>query len=230
MVTSWPITENVEPANWELTSGLDLNQYAADFYILYWLSLDGLDDGLFEENVGYLADEFSRYTDMACGGEFRHIGWCWNGRTKVQQEIIDGLIQPKRHGNPVDRKEFWSRWFWFRKAHGTAALEWIHDAFKGIRQKGYGGRNWAEITQMLILYEQLKLSPTAFVDFCFGLQHNNGSYFNKANYDLDGYRLRLSLTQARDSTLDRLVKSTSPHISDIFEKRKNESTIGYTKV
>jgi len=71
--TSEPEEKRIAATVWNIDTSLDLAKEAADFYLLYDLSLDGQDNGLFAEKVTFLCQQFSAYTDMALGGELRHL-------------------------------------------------------------------------------------------------------------------------------------------------------------
>jgi hypothetical protein len=59
--------------NWSLPDYLSLKNEAADFYILYAMKLDGVDEGRFDnECLPRLAKLFSSYADMVVGGELRY--------------------------------------------------------------------------------------------------------------------------------------------------------------
>lgn len=167
-----------------LQIGLELRPLAADFYLLYDLSLDGQDNGLFAPLLHELTYQFTTYTDMILGGELRYIVGHWNGTTKLDPRFIEHMCLPGqgKSDTRLERSTMWLKWHTFRAMYHTDALTIAYDTFNAFNSetsKGVGGPAWANIADILRRFERHELTPTMFVDFCWGLQHNGGTYFNK---------------------------------------------------
>jgi hypothetical protein len=126
-----------------------------------------------------LAEQFSRYTDMALGGELRHTRNSYGIPKPLKDALSDKTIIRSSSGG--SRAEAWEGWFWFRSRWGLLALRWARDMFNdnGKWSNGYGGEKWGTIANTLYLYESDEISAQTFIDTCWGLQHNGGLYFNK---------------------------------------------------
>ena len=162
---------------WELDSKLDLNTEIADFYLLYKASLEGKFEETFQAKLEILTEQFVAYTDMVIGGEIRHLSATKSLPKPLYEALAGGessTIIPKH-----SRHAAWMGWYQFRLKYGTIAIKWVEDGFKLFKGSSYGGPPWANIAKVLRLYEESQLTPLMFVDTCWGLQHNNGSYFNK---------------------------------------------------
>ncbi len=162
---------------WNVDDTLNLVTLAADFYLLYDLSLDERDEGRFAPLLAMLTEQFVHYTDMIIGGEVRHVRSCWNGTTKLPKELTAAFFGTKEES--ASRPIAWMKWKDFRAEHGVNALDMAITTFKSYRRDQFGGQRWANITETLWLYETGELTSLMFVDFCWGLQHNGGTYFNK---------------------------------------------------
>ncbi len=175
---------NVAPEEWGLPQGLNLVPLAADFYLLYELSLDGLDEGRFRAWMDENLPIFKNYTDMVIGGEIRHAPSHFLNKHKALPESpLRTLLEDELGG--IERTSAWEAWYEFRQEHGTKALEWITEVYNkwpSAVGQGYGGRAWASISDALWMLETGITSPVAFVDMCWGLQHNGGTYFNKLDW------------------------------------------------
>ena len=159
---------------WGLDTTLDLTRTAADFYLLYDLNLVDKDDGWFALLLSKLTSMFAQYTDMIIGGELRHL-------VRTRQPILREEFVMSGMSRPIA----WIKWRDFRKKYGVAALTMASRAFgKGTKQS-FGGAKWAHIARVLQMHETGVLTPLMFVDFCWGLQHNGGTYFNKVWVDND---------------------------------------------
>ena len=170
------------PSNWSLS------KQAADYYMLQLATI--VDEETYkpylDKKTEVLVDQFSRYTDMAVGGELRHT------RNFIDQDKINELQVPtplrealRDHTlasktSYVSRHSAWQGWYHFRRQWGTVAIKWAVDTYKlDGWNGGYGGAKWATIANTLYMYETGKITQNSFIDTCFGLEHNNGNYFNK---------------------------------------------------
>ena len=213
------------PSLWGLEA-LNLAQECADFYLLSdldaGLHLRGITDEEITETLElklkHLEFQFVRYSDMAVGGELRHA------RIRAHKSRIPiplrrfivsdsgvSRLSPARH-------EAWSEWFRIRQEYGTKALEWARDAFHAFRKdSSYGGPNWARIAENLLMYEKGEITPTAFIDTCWGLQHNSGSMFSKA---WSGNGLSAILDWGRASDMEKLKGYATPAVVGLWEKKQ----------
>jgi hypothetical protein len=173
------LVTDVRWGHWMLDQGMNLRRTAADFYLLYDLSLDELDSGRFQQMMDWILPQFRHYTDMAVGGELRHArgklqtGYKVGLAAPLKRALVDGTLPSQRHSA-------WRNWKWFRMTYGSVALAWAMYAFKGFKSSGFGGPRWANIARVLWMFETGKLTPISFIDTCWGLEHNGGAYFNKA--------------------------------------------------
>jgi hypothetical protein len=217
-----------QPKNdpWGLTQGLSLHVLAADIYLLdYMANFAGIEkvQPKFQTLLSHLEREFSAYTDMAVGGELRHA-WTkvQGGHAQIPKPIRDafksGLI-------PFNRHAAWNAWHFIRQRYGTIALKWAMVTFSlPWKSHGYGGPRWANIASCLWDYEVGKHTPLTFVDTAFGLEHNGGCYFSKANtWKMAGLKTVLDLNLKGD--YDSLVKFSSKSVSRLFAKYTKEGVI-----
>ena len=187
-------------AAWEIPERFELTRACAAFYIRYDMVL--VDPAgcaaAFDTVVGELDDLFRRYVDMIIGGEVRHILQEPGGPVAHQLETA---LEDSRDRKTVSRSNAWSVWKELRMKHGLVALDWAIDAF-GERDRSMGGKRWSNIARVLKGRETGELSPTLFVDACFGLEHNSGTFFNKVGWDLGS--LKDVLSDVRDGNLKAL--------------------------
>jgi len=157
---------------WDIDPDFALPDNAANFYVLYDLALDGLDEGLFKPYAKDLAERFARYVDMAVGGEVRHsVREIASQVASPVEEVMQNL-----HGG---RSEAWLTWFRIRQYYGIEALRTAIRIFELCPGTVYGGEAWARVAGLLYSYLQDEITPTLFVDSLFGIQHNGGSLFDK---------------------------------------------------
>jgi hypothetical protein len=222
-----PASHNLIPTPhlWGLEA-LNLAQECADFYLLSdldaGLHLRGITDEEITETLElklkHLEFQFVRYSDMAVGGELRHASIrAHKARIPIplRRFIVSdsgvSRLSPARH-------EAWSEWFRIRQEYGTKALEWARDAFHAFRKdSSYGGPNWARIAENLLMYEKGEITPTAFIDTCWGLQHNTGSMFSKAWL---GNGLPAILDWGRASNMEALKMHATPAVVGLWEKKQ----------
>ena len=184
----------------------DLPRQASDYYLLHLLNImspkqEGVAKTL-QKLTDKLDDQFRRYTDMVIGGELRHFDTDKYSNHKLVDSIpamADILEDNSLMSVSTSRSKAWIGWYYVRQEYGTLALRWAEKMFRtGVWMTGYGGEMWANITKVLIQRELDETTPNTFVDSCWGLHHNNGSYFNKwwatskdiqpiLNSNLDGY-------------------------------------------
>ena len=206
-----PPLQKLEVLNeWGLKADLNLQQELTAFYLLYEASiLADKEHPDFKAKLDLLEEQFSLYTDMVIGGEIRHLkvagtyGWDALVPMPLHKALKSGTID--RH----NRHKAWGGWRKFRLQHGTAAIRWLEDAFLQFKGHGYGGPPWSKIAQVLRMYETKVLSPMTFVDTCWGLQHNNGSYFNKV---WSVHNITTLLDYVRKGNSEELKKYAEPDI------------------
>ena len=165
----------------------DLPRQASDYYLLHLLNImspkqEGVPETL-HKLTDKLDDQFRRYTDMVIGGELRHF----DVDRYTNDQLIDSITpmeiilqDDSLMSSATSRSTAWIGWYYVRQEYGTLALRWAEKMFRtGSWMTGYGGEMWADITKVLIQRELDQTTPNTFVDSCWGLHHNNGSYFNK---------------------------------------------------
>ena len=180
---SKPAKYAYEQNPWKLGK-LNLKQQAADYYLLAWVQAEkelfgdvGPDElwPPYAKKLDYLVGQFSRYTDMAVGGELRHSRKmaAWNQIPKpIQVALTDGSLPSSRHSA-------WNGWYHVRQSYGTIALRWAMMSFQAFSGHSFGGLKWSVIAETLWKHESGVYSDQTFVDTCWGLEHNGGCYFNK---------------------------------------------------
>lgn len=113
--------------------------------------------------VSVLDDAFRTYGFFAIGGEVRHHPSVRN-------------VNPT-HG----RENMWTYWEDMGDEYGRSEL--LQDALALFRDPvwngGYGGEAWAVCTDIVLMREKGDLDAKTFVDRCFALQHNGGSFLDK---------------------------------------------------
>ena len=159
-----------------LSQEWNLKKAAADYYLLQLATVaDSIQFQPYLDRVTEnLTDQFARYTDMAIGGEIRHM----TDRNYLPKRLRDALGNGTLQGG---RSSSWEGWYWIRKQYGTVALRWLVQAYNATHRwkSGYGGEAWGNISNTLLQWEIGNISDTVFVDTCWGLQHNGGKYFDK---------------------------------------------------
>ena len=154
----------------------NLPKAAADYYLLQLAVM--IDSKRYkpylDKHTFILVDQFTRYTDMAIGGEIRHVQDKMDITPRLREAIGNGTIYGSRNSA-------WEGWYWFRQQYGTLALRWLVNVYnEDWRWKpGYGGEAWGKIANTLLMFEDGEITPHSFVDTCWGLEHNGGGYFDK---------------------------------------------------
>ena len=197
---------------WGLNTKLKLQQEAADFYLLYDLNLDGLDNGLFQAKIDLLSTQFQAYTDLAIGGEIRHLLGRRMAGVAIPPALLDLLNSPRYTSG---RSVAWQAWHAHREVNRTAALYDIIKGFRAFEKSGYGGESWANIADTLRKVEVGEITPLMFIDICWGLQHNGGSYFSKVWGP--GYLSRV-LNANLYWNLPTLYKYATPNIAQLHKE------------
>jgi hypothetical protein len=170
-----PSTHQMAYDLWGIDPKFPLQSAIADFYLLYALFIDGLDEGKFSLHVDYVYAQVLSYTDMVIGGELRYARKFMSG-TGIPLPLRKAFI----HGEiPEKRSDAWRGWWGFRARHGAIALSWAASSFRLLTGGGVGGPKWAHIADVLRQHESDMIPQITFLDTCFGLQHNGGIYFNK---------------------------------------------------
>jgi len=199
---------------WGLDQGLDLSRACCDYYLLLDLQLDGLDEGKFKSHQGFLVNQFQAYTDMILGGELRHSTALVKGKSHIAKPMKEALSTVMSPG--VQRVQAWRAWYYLRQSYGVQALHWAIDVFLLFTGGGYGGVLWANIAKHLLEYEQEHIGADVFVDFCWGLQHNGGSYFNKVWEPPSSYLLDAK----RESDMPVLLTEASPIYAQFWHAKR----------
>lgn len=205
---------------WDLKP-LNLLRECADLYILNDLSLD-FDEikPMFEAKRDFLAEQFSRYLDMAIGGEIRD-GWnhCGmldyhRGKLKIVKYLDNGSIPYN------DRAKAQAAWKKVREELGMEALEEAYTFFNGGGWGGsYGGPKWAVAVKTLMSYLKGEYSKMTFVDTVWALQHNCDYILDKA-WQVNGLANVLQLKQ--DGCMVDLHKFASPAVAKIWKEKRQQ--------
>lgn len=176
---------------WGIDLRINLAQLAADFYLLQDTAL-GLEPYV-DKRLGIalgqvtdtLAQQFSRYIDMAIGGELRHA------KAEADTEEAELSSRELRFYDALpplgrSRQDMWQDWKLIRKTQGLDALRLASAIFHKLSwASSWGGDSWGNATDILIQYLSRRkgrdgISKIAFVDTCFGIHHNGGLIFDKA--------------------------------------------------
>ena len=203
---------NVAADTWDLSNSLNLAREAADWYLLMGLWLDMKDEGKFKMQTTRLAKMFSNYADMVIGGELRYtLSHIDNADETLSDELQEHLTY---NMNGVGRGEAWESWYCFRQAMGTPALRMAEDAFQAFGDSSsYGGPKWAYIVRTLRMYEEAEITPTTFVDMCWGLEHNGGQFFGKL---WSTFRLQTVLDANVQENMPDLFRYADPEITKLY--------------
>jgi hypothetical protein len=210
---------------------LALYKWAADYYALTVMTIQEPKNETYrlmlDKKADKIADQFSRYTDMAVGGEIRHTPKS-NYKFIVNKPMIEAL-EDGTIGHSMDgtgRHSAWNGWYWFRQRYGTVALKWVVEIFQqGSWGSSYGGMKWGDIANTLYMYEREEINKHIFIDTCWGLQHNGGVYFNKWwTHDLTKLQtvLTLNLKGEYCAMVDR---HASQMIKKMFYEKIKESCL-----
>jgi hypothetical protein len=182
-------------------------QAAADFYLLENLAM--IKEDLWAVNKltvheQTLAAEFSKYLDMAVGGELRYA-------RRYLDELPPALEPFFKEVSESQRGKAWLVWTVIRRKYGIEALALAEEAFymRGWR-RNFGGVAWAQVACALRNYLEGKRKPRIFVDQCFNLEHNTGSVFNKL-YNVSG--LPAVLEAHGQDDYPTLLNACSPDVS-----------------
>uniref|UniRef100_A0A6H1ZGA9 Uncharacterized protein n=1 Tax=viral metagenome TaxID=1070528 RepID=A0A6H1ZGA9_9ZZZZ len=203
---------------WGLDQELNLTREAADFYVLVALTVDYPNDArpkyALVEKVGYLADQFARYIDMAIGGELRHAP------SELDECDFEGYKIPKT----AHRGAAWAKWKDIREEKGIQALKGAWNIFSAPGWgDSYGGESWARVANALIQYESGEWSPQMFVDQVFSIRHNGGPVFDKI-WNL-GY-LEFILNDAQHARILNIVQRASDGVKNLHYALLKEDITG----
>lgn len=212
--------------SWGVEHSLNLAELASDYFLLYDLYLDSKDGGEFVVLRGALLDQFVNYTDMVIGGELRYIYSLYDGTTPIADEFVNEFCKPRAPGDGMNignRPHFWYKWLQFRRKYGTEALQMavvVFNAFGG-KHTQCGGPKWANIADVLLRFERQEITPSIFVDFCWGLEHNGGAYFNKV---WQTEKLRKILDAKRVDNFTYLRRSASEGVKQMHKEQSKCKT------
>lgn len=211
---------------WNLVP-LNLLRECADLYILNDLSLDFEDvKPLFEAKRDFLAEQFSRYLDMAIGGEVRD-GWthCKNWEylrdqkhLKILNYLTNGVIPHGSH----QREAAQMAWKKVRDGMGIQALEeayrFFHEGHWGNGVScSYGGPKWATAAKTLLGYLNGDYTKMTFVDTVWAMQHNCDFILNKA-WNVQGLANVLQLKQ--EGCMVDLHQFASPEVAKLWKEKR----------
>ena len=229
---------------WGLKSSTNLAQGAADYYLLEEMKASLINE-LIEDKakakmaddavrtmlpplVSNLAEQMSRYLEMAIGGELRHCkavalggGISASNVKKVPsseireltKEIFGGKKGKLRTGS---RSIAWVRWKGLSEKLGVKAAEYASWMFwNSVWNGGYGGPKWGKCADVLLLYMKGELSENLFVDSAFGLEHNNNNVYDKV-FSIDSLKSVLDANLNEQPTL--LMQVARPQVRDVYVK------------
>ena len=197
--------------NWDLPEFFELVETCSLFYIQYDILLldPTADSHPFDTLVSTLDGLFRRYVDMIVGGEVRHMisdpGGPVSDQLSAALSLTPNLTCPSR-------SSAWCIWKNFRAEHGLIALDWAIDAF-GEQRRSLGGKTWSNIARTLKRREIGELSPILFIDACFGMEHNSGTFFDKACWLTSG------LTAVLDGVRTGNLGSLYPRVPKLLEQK-----------
>ena len=158
-----------------IAAGLDptrnLSQDCADYYLLAHLRVPHYLPEAAERLEGLvreLAEEFSTYLDLACGGELRHASsWPYE------------LPSCPVLGRGSDRSVAWKDWLAWETP--TYRMEYAVEAFEHASwpSRNYGGEPWMLIASTALAVLRNDMSAEVFVDRVWNLHHHGGISLNK---------------------------------------------------
>ncbi len=217
-------------AHWGIAKRREMNlkQEAADFYLLYDLSIDFPGFKLqVNEKAAYLATQFSGYMIMAIGGEVRHAkdgiktarcpAKIWYEADQIKGEIAALIEKEMGAWGVLPRSSFWFAWRKLYKKHGLELLETAQSLFEDYKwsNSSYGGHSWGKICQVLLRWLRKEDNDIVFVDTCWGLHHNGDIVFDKL-WSVEN--LQIILDYNANGKLKSLCKYASPTVKDLWIK------------
>ena len=158
-----------------IAAGLDparnLAADCADYYLLAHLRMPHyLPEAA--ERLGNLAselaEEFTIYLDLACGGELRHAS-TW------PHELPSCPVL----GRGSDRSVAWKDWLVWKTP--IYRMEYAVQAFEEASwpSRNYGGEPWMLIASTVLAFLRKEMSSEVFVDRVWNLEHHGGVCLNK---------------------------------------------------
>ena len=199
--------------DWELPYTFNCTTAAAEFYLLYALNLRGLDQGMFNEWMEVHLPIFKKYTDMVVGGELRHVIHQGASEENLQYLAWSDLC-PMPH--PSSREAMWKAWYGVRQEWGIDALKDAKIMFDSMGySNAFGGELWGNIAENLIYLEEGQISPTLFIDLCFGLVHNGGVYLDKLGA-WNSNKLKRVLDINLSGKLENLVPYAGDEVKEVW--------------
>ena len=204
---------------WQLPSDLLLPNLAANYYLLVNMAIQDRGVALLEKFVALYAPILQRYVDMVVGGEIRYARSHLNS-ARVSKVAAPLWEQITLAPFGASREDFWLTWHKLRHGsgpeQGASMLVGAMSMFVNFRRKkSYGGYSWANIARILARYEAGAMSSLAFIDFVWGLQHNNGSFFNKLQ-DWNKSNLQTVLNANLDNRILTLYTYASPEMQALY--------------
>ena len=199
--------------DWQLPYEFNCTAAAAEFYLLYALNLRGLDQGMFNEWMEVHLPVFKKYTDMVVGGELRHVIQQGASEENLQYLAWSDLC-PEPH--PSSREAMWKAWYGVRQEWGIDALKDAKIMFDSMGySNAFGGELWGNIAENLIYLEEGQISPTLFIDLCFGLVHNGGVYLDKLGA-WNSNSLKKVLNINLSGKLENLVQYAGSEVKEVW--------------
>jgi hypothetical protein len=200
-----------------IAAGLDptrnLAQSGADYYLLAHLRMPHyLPEAAerLEDLASELAQEFTTYLDLACGGELRHAStWPYE------------LPSCPVLGRGSDRSVAWKDWLAWETP--TYRMEYAVQAFEEASwpSRNYGGEPWMLIASTVLAFLRKEMSSEVFVDRVWNLEHHGGISLNKV-YATD--ELATVLEAHGKDDYETLLSYSSDTVKHLWEKAFDKKT------
>jgi hypothetical protein len=205
--TEVAIAASLDPAR-------NLAQDCADYYLLAHLRMPHyLPEAAerLEDLASELAEEFTIYLDLACGGELRHAStWPYE------------LPSCPVLGRGSDRSVAWKDWLAWETP--TYRMEYAAEAFEQASwpSRNYGGEPWMLIASTVLAFLRKEMSSEVFVDRVWNLEHHGGVCLNKV-YATDELAAVLE-AHGRDD-YETLLSQSSERTKLLWEKAFDKKTL-----
>lgn len=140
-----------------------------------------------QDRINDLAETLSYYTLLTVLGELRHTlsHTCNSARRDTLLEKLKALgvsVLPTKLERELYIEQEVVPWVVKHPspARMSRVLQLTRAVFNTLKwSSSYGGPKWGAITSHLLAYIAGEMSSELFLDGCFNLQHNGGSFFNK---------------------------------------------------
>jgi len=173
---------------------IDLTQACIDFYAIQ--AVDLLNMGKKKPAFTKLKKDYTKqlglamrdYLVLACAGEARHA------KSSCTRYITEFPMK-------VSRDSVWSKSVAYSPIPLMKLCSKLFNEYRWAG--GYGGKKWGQCADAFLGYydkDNVLSKDAIFVDYCFDLQHNNGTVFNKgANIFMNVSSIQSVLNTKRDN-------------------------------